>query len=617
MASLIDKKRILLGGRLRSLFKTGWGARALLLLGFAALELYSRRADSVGEEIVSVIGLVTLTLQVWKRIGLDVRESPRLQTAQQWLNRYRIRFGVDLREDPPLPTRVPWAQVLVFTLVLAIGVLLFVHREAFPGAALAWLRGISGVLATAVTAALWSTLLLGLFGSTFLPVSLLESELRESTLAPRHRDAVMLWSGGLQILVLLSCALFLPLWLAPAIAFTGVLSGAWLFVPGSPPLRFAWRSQAGGPAAQLPTPLWLFGWRLFHFAGLCTLLLLSAGELFEEPDRLGATGFLGIAFAWGLALASGILALREVCYGWPARLANPARRSPLCIAVQGAQGIGQEQMVRDALGCAGFRVRFVAELGEAAQRRRVPGTKLHWGRAEQADAEIVLCEGPDPQMELDSKPPPWPRRVALADINDDALHTALRRRAAIQARRRLRRGFQRLFRNALRRFRGENRGAGGIGHWVAPHLWFIVHMGRDGDDELETVGPAYHSLFSASTRRHCYDVFRAVDVDLIFVEDGVDFRRFQRVLAMIFEFHDMFGERPLEARHFSGIPGVRVLIENLCLDDPLRGSHYPEPDYEQLARARVMHVFRDRGEDSARELFDPVEDHLVPEGHLV
>jgi len=38
-------------------------------------------------------------------------------------------------------------------------------------------------------------------------------------------------------------------------------------------------------------------------------------------------------------------------------------------------------------------------------------------------------------------------------------------------------------------------------------------------------------------------------------------------------------------------------LEPELLDQPLEDSRYPEPDYDDLGRARVLHVFRDRGGD--------------------
>jgi hypothetical protein len=71
-----------------------------------------------------------------------------------------------------------------------------------------------------------------------------------------------------------------------------------------------------------------------------------------------------------------------------------------------------------------------------------------------------------------------------------------------------------------------------------------------------------------------------LDLDLIFVEDGVKGPEVQQVFDELFE---------------GAIPGVRVMIHEFELDTPLLRQDYPEPDYDGLGRARLLHVFRDRG----------------------
>ena len=55
-----------------------------------------------------------------------------------------------------------------------------------------------------------------------------------------------------------------------------------------------------------------------------------------------------------------------------------------------------------------------------------------------------------------------------------------------------------------------------------------------------------------------------------------------------------------------GLPGTRIMIHDFVLGNPLKKEHYPEPDYEDVARARILHVFKDRGldEDEAEAPFD-------------
>jgi hypothetical protein len=99
-------------------------------------------------------------------------------------------------------------------------------------------------------------------------------------------------------------------------------------------------------------------------------------------------------------------------------------------------------------------------------------------------------------------------------------------------------------------------------------------------------------------------MLRAVQIDLIFVEDGVGWRRLRRVLRALFEVYDVHaGRRPAEEVDFRGLPGTRVLIHDFQFDDPFKSETYPEPKYDFLGRARLLQVFRDRGEQE--ELIEP------------
>jgi hypothetical protein len=178
------------------------------------------------------------------------------------------------------------------------------------------------------------------------------------------------------------------------------------------------------------------------------------------------------------------------------------------------------------------------------------------------------------------------------------------RRSEIQSRREIVRRLQVLFRRAARQ-----QGIRGTGLWIGLQHWFILGLSRDNDEsegfDRETtvfddiIGPPYYQFFTSAARRHFQRITRALQVDLVFVENGVGFRRFVRVLRMMFEIYDVHGGRTrAEERHFTGLPGVRVLFHDFDLcDSPRHGrDHYPEPDYEHVGRARILHVFKDRGE---------------------
>ena len=180
------------------------------------------------------------------------------------------------------------------------------------------------------------------------------------------------------------------------------------------------------------------------------------------------------------------------------------------------------------------------------------------------------------------------------------------RRLEIQCRREILRPLQKLFRRAARQ-----RGKRGTGIWITLQHWFVLGLSRDsnGDESFdrettildEIVGPPYFQIFTGRSRRHFQRMTDALRVDLIFVENGVSFQRLVRVLRMMFEIYDVHGGRQkAEEMHFAGLPGVRVLIHNFDFSDsPRHGrSHYPEPDYEDVGRARILHIFKDRGEET-------------------
>jgi hypothetical protein len=96
-------------------------------------------------------------------------------------------------------------------------------------------------------------------------------------------------------------------------------------------------------------------------------------------------------------------------------------------------------------------------------------------------------------------------------------------------------------------------------------------------------------------------VLRATQVDMIFVEDGVGYRKVEKVLRVLLELYDVHaGQRRAEEMHFRGLPKVRVMIHEYEPGNPFRSAAYPEPKFDDLSRVRVLHVFRDRGGEEER-----------------
>lgn len=178
----------------------------------------------------------------------------------------------------------------------------------------------------------------------------------------------------------------------------------------------------------------------------------------------------------------------------------------------------------------------------------------------------------------------------------------------IQQRRQLMKGLKFLFKRKARLSADD-----GTGVWIGLQHWYITGMSRDQkEDDAEAttidhmIGPPYYRVFSRASRLHFWEICKATKVDLILVEDGITFRRFTRVIRMLFEIYDIHGgEQPAEELHFTGLPGVRVVLHefDLAFNEELDVTDYPEPDYNQIARGRILHIFKDRGEV---EEFDPL-----------
>ncbi len=199
-----------------------------------------------------------------------------------------------------------------------------------------------------------------------------------------------------------------------------------------------------------------------------------------------------------------------------------------------------------------------------------------------------------------------------ADLANPELHDAIRTLDEVERRRQALRGL-----GVLLTFAYGRRFEKGHGYWVAPHLWFITHLSRDTDeDDSWSVGPPYHRVMPRAARHHLHCVFRALEIDLIFVEDGVPLRTVERVFQSLFDVYDLYGGTRVEERHFDAIPGVRVVIHEFTMEEPFKDQGYPDVNYEEIGRARILHVFKDRGgQEDMPEI--PIDSDLVRHPALV
>lgn len=171
-----------------------------------------------------------------------------------------------------------------------------------------------------------------------------------------------------------------------------------------------------------------------------------------------------------------------------------------------------------------------------------------------------------------------------------------------------RRVFYRRFRSLHKRLLAQD--TPGCGYLFCPHAWPIPGVVRDtggavvedasGRSQLGglLVGPPFASVFPVRLRRYLHGVFQALDLDVLYWEDGVKWSDLRRVLGVMFENYDQ-GRFPAQDRHFLGLPRVRVLIqepedgEEAFLEAPACERDATPPPL----RARALVIRKDGGGD--------------------
>lgn len=596
----------------------------VLIAVVLTVEILGRRGTSDLHDGVAMALLITLLVGGYVLMGKKALAWAKplrtvLDTGLARLRERKFEIGIDLRHAPPIRAETP---VLIRDLVITLAGLA-VALAALAAFGDIDLRGVTtrilyvGHLVGLFL--LWTALLFTMATSILLPAACIHDAFacRHVGTRGRPRRKEYYCIGGYFGAVVLMGAL-LPIWVPAALCGLALsLFVATMWRRSTPSVTLLWRGRSAPGVRSME-------WRDYETAcavivtlAFLDLLLLSLGGAaigFGDTEATGMIGdlatrelattnanasmpvttTLGSLAAWlgGTALAAGGL----FASGWitTQRGRDPSRPCPTTLHVRG--GVTQRKRLLQLLTPQGWKTRF-------------------------APAAPALDDVP---VELvDTMPPigpgrrPWPLPVSLKGLEVPELIHLLGRRDEIQRRRALMGGLEKLFKQAARRnFRR------GQGYWIAPHYWYISGMTRDVDEDQSdlgegtvisgVIGPSYHRVLPRSSRQHLHAILRSLEVDLIFLEDGIGFRGFRRVLRLLFEQYDVHGGRQrLEDRHLHGIPGLKAVLHEYQLGNPLRKKGYPEPDYETLGRARILHIFKDRGEHE--ELVeDPVVGRDVP-----
>jgi len=590
--------------RLRDL-RTREGVSLVLWLAFAVL--LETFGPKLGPDtgLVAAIGCALLLARTTARWN---RRSPLLWLAslRQFFARlvpgrapWKLELGLDLRGTPPVPRG--WPPILLWPLVGGSAALVALAPFAghFPGALLG-LAKVSFVL-YAVAA---SALLVCLLGAGALFALLALFTLRERVQRrPPHAALVV---AALVFALATPLATFFqgPQWLpliGPLLALGMAALG--LFARDDGDVALLWRRRGSASLRSLPALSFTGGQlALAALAALLLDVLASGARIAHTGGALGLGSgepglvvlpLVGFVFSW--CAGFGLLALALVFARWllARRAARLARVARVALYVRGVRGRDERRAVRRSLSLLGLDARF-------APRPRRP----HEVPAQFVDRPAETAWDPFLAEDVEQ-----PLALELADL--EGPHTAQRaaRRDLRQDRLRLFAGLAQLLRAARRHDRalGNQRGEG---FWLGPQHWFLLGLGRDRQADEEALreglfepraGSAYADVLDWRARAHLLEVCRDVEVDLVFLQDGVSFGGLRRVLETLFEVHDIFGgTRRVEERDFVGLVGLRIVLHDFELGRRLLKTGYPEPDYDDLARARILHVFKDKGGGNER-----------------
>jgi len=581
-----------------------WFTPSVVVL-FLGLEMFGRQAKS---DVHDTVGAVVL-LMILAGIAIRHRANPipwvKKLGGLTWAlarfgDRFKVDVGPDFRGTPPLPRRLPVAIHLTGLLFAAWAALAAVVWWYVPNG---WREPVVQVTYTgylALMSILWGLLFVASLGGVYFPIMLMTRLSGADRPGEMKMTRGQLTFLGIYLGVTTAAAWLLPLW--PMLAFAGV---CWLvvfvvnlFPPRPGAVQFIWRNPRTRAVRSAPVRRGLLAVMTLTVLLLTALILSAAGgRVYGYPETETSMPLTSVMGNWLGWLLPGLLvsALVFVFLAWRN---DPARPALPRVYIDGVPP-GERRALAPVV--------------------RARGWIAHYGTPEPTDVRVRLVPAAESQAaEFD---PAWPLAVSREDLATGSVYERLGRRDEIQLRRQFLRGLEKVF--------GEARSRpirGGCGYWLAPHLWFVAGLTRDevqgGDEEpsflTEVIGPPFTEVFALPVRRYVHRLLKALQADLLFVEDGVGYRRLVRVLRVMFEVYDKgAGRRRAEDVHFRGLTKVRVMFHDFDVEEPFRASlKYPEPKFAPLGRLRVLHIFKDRGADE-EYVEPPFESDSTPAPHLV
>ncbi|MDX1395988.1 MAG: hypothetical protein R3195_16520 [Gemmatimonadota bacterium] len=571
------------------------------LAAIVAAEILGRRSpsdvwDALGVCVFSAliaitIARVTRTHSPWA-LGLRRRAGSIGRRVVSWWP----EMGLDFRGEPPVPRGFPGSLLACTVAIGTIAGVGWSARLLLPGPARAAAIGVSPTIYLLALSGLWAALLLAIGTAAFSCWRDLDDHLRNGGLSSGRRGGIYVAAGLAWIGLVAGLAFLVPLayaWIAClVVAVAGWAMGS--AIDRHDALRVIWRPARSRVGDERPVRVFRAGaairWDHTSMALLLAALTIPATGIGWEGRLAGTTPVtigLGSAAVWAGALAL----ISYAAHGAGRLLAlarlDPAIREPIPLLLD-----------REPTPHASARLRH------HGFRCLAPGDPELAGRGPRC------AVGPAIHVTVDAARParrlcptaPSPRSVAepavevgAASMGSLSTLADLRRLDTSVLRACLMQGLLDLLERASRQ-----RFDSGTGFWLVPHLWYARGLTRDSDDpDYYSIGPAYHRVIPRRARQHLHAVLGALDVDLVFAEDGARIEGVRDVFERVFDVYDVLGPGRIDERQFVGIPYVRVFLHDFALGEPLRRSGYPEPDYDEIGRARILHIMieRDGGDD--------------------
>lgn len=584
------------------------GFTLAVLAAVVTLEFVGRRSTSDIQDSLYALVLLGLVgaVAVWHRrrplawVGWLLRRGAKLLKR---LKTVRSAHGIDFRGTPTLPRRIPfgiWAGGVGLLLVTVGGAVVW---EFAPGG---WRAGglyTSYVLYLAVVTVVWVLLLAALMAGLFLPMLILDRRLADS-FADNDRRLVVFFTSLGYLFVVTAAAAFIPVVVPLVVCLFGVgVAVWWAAKPHLSDIAILWRNARTQTVYSVPMHRVVAALSSVVVLGLVAMVVNArGGRLFgsvEANDPMPLTASLAGLVAWTLP---GLLVLL-VSRVRDKQKADPANRDPMAVYLRNKLSPEAGQKAKAVLRGWGWTVR---------------------DGLDRPDPDDVHVQMVHPEVsEATEFDPVWPLKVSPADLDNPLVKERLERRDEIHLRRRMFKGLSKLLKKGY-----ESRKGKGGGFWLAPHWWFIDGLGReeggkskrteDGEgDLLRRVGPPFDKAFGKRPRQYLHKVLRAVQVDVIYIEDGVPLKAVVKVLRQLLEVYDVHaGKKPVDDHTFRGIPKVRVMVHEFSPVKPPTAVTYKQPKFDDLSRGRVLHLFKDKGD--SEEVSDvPMDFDYVPSPMLV